>query len=88
MDILTIPEIAAILRVSVSYCYLLAKAGKLPVVRVGTCYRCTRAQLDKYLTGEWTPPTPKVKRGKKLTDYSALSFEQLTGQIPDGAKLH
>ena len=43
---LTIAETAARLHVSTAHVYRLARAGRLPAARVGTCWRIRAADLD------------------------------------------
>lgn len=47
--ILTVPEVAAYLRVSEAKVYRLVRAGRLPVVRIGKAWRFRKDLLDKWL---------------------------------------
>lgn len=47
--LLTVPEIAARLSLSVSHTYNLLKAGRIPGFRIGSCWRVERAELDDWL---------------------------------------
>jgi excisionase family DNA binding protein len=47
--LLTIPEAAAVLRISVHRCYLLAQKGILPCVHVGRCVRVDKNQLSFFI---------------------------------------
>ncbi len=48
--LLTVGEVAGIMRVSNMTVYRLIKAGQLPAIRVGKNYRIRRTDLDRYLT--------------------------------------
>jgi excisionase family DNA binding protein len=47
--ILTIPEVAALLRISEKSAYKLAQAGELPGFKVGNQWRFRRAELDGWI---------------------------------------
>lgn len=47
--ILTIPEVAALLRISEKSAYKLAQAGELPGFKVGNQRRFRRAELDAWI---------------------------------------
>jgi excisionase family DNA binding protein len=47
--VLTIPEAARLLRISAGTAYLAAKAGSLPVVKIGGSLRVPRARLEVLL---------------------------------------
>lgn len=47
--LLTVAEVADVLRVSNMTVYRLIKAGELPALRVGKNYRIRQADLDAYL---------------------------------------
>ena len=49
--LLTVQEVAMILRVSDMTVYRIIKAGKLSAVRVGKHYRIHRSDLQQYLAG-------------------------------------
>ena len=55
--LLTAPEVAALLRVSVRQVQCLAKAGEVPGFRVGRQWRFRRSQLDAWLERKSTPPS-------------------------------
>ena len=48
--LLTVGEVAALMRVSNMTVYRLIKAGQLAAIRVGKNYRIRRADVDRYLT--------------------------------------
>lgn len=48
--LLTVGEVAGIMRVSNMTVYRLIKSGQLSAIRVGKNYRIRRADVDKYLT--------------------------------------
>ncbi|MGA7730348.1 MAG: helix-turn-helix domain-containing protein [Chloroflexia bacterium] len=52
MELLTVDEVAKVLRVSVFTVRQLLKAGKLRGVKVGRQWRVRQTELDKYLAGE------------------------------------
>lgn len=47
--LLTVNEVAALMRVSNMTIYRLIKAGDLPATRVGRSYRLRQADVDAYL---------------------------------------
>jgi excisionase family DNA binding protein len=47
--LLTVAEVAAIMRVSNMTVYRLIKAGDLPALRVGKNYRIRESEVDRYL---------------------------------------
>lgn len=47
---LTVGEVAGLMRVSNMTVYRLIKSGQLSAVRVGKNYRIRRADVDRYLT--------------------------------------
>ena len=47
--LLTIPEAAALLRISVGRCYVLARRGIVPCTRVGRCIRVDVEQLSYFI---------------------------------------
>ncbi len=47
--VLTIPEVAALLRISEKSAYKLAQAGDLPAFKVGNQWRFRRAELDAWI---------------------------------------
>jgi excisionase family DNA binding protein len=49
--LLTVNEVADVLRVSNMTVYRLIKGGELPALRVGKNYRIRAAELDAYLDG-------------------------------------
>lgn len=48
--LLTVGEVASLMRVSNMTVYRLIKAGQLAAIRVGKNYRIRRADVDRYLT--------------------------------------
>ncbi|HEX2058365.1 MAG TPA: helix-turn-helix domain-containing protein [Actinomycetota bacterium] len=48
--LLTVGEVAGIMRVSNMTVYRLIKSGQLSAIRVGKNYRIRRVDVDKYLT--------------------------------------
>lgn len=52
--LLTVAEVAAVLRVSNMTVYRLIKAAELPAVRVGKSYRLREDDVDKYLADRYT----------------------------------
>ncbi|MFZ3062877.1 MAG: helix-turn-helix domain-containing protein [Actinomycetota bacterium] len=52
--LLTVPEVAAMLRVSTMTVYRLIKRGELSAIRVGRGYRITSQAVDRYLASEST----------------------------------
>ncbi|MBK6532593.1 MAG: helix-turn-helix domain-containing protein [Deltaproteobacteria bacterium] len=57
---LTIPEAAALCRVSVDVMYRLAAKGQVPAAKVGSQWRLLRSALLRWLDegGSATPPSP------------------------------
>ncbi|HSL57701.1 MAG TPA: helix-turn-helix domain-containing protein [Acidimicrobiales bacterium] len=53
-EVLTVAEVARILRVSTMTVYRLIKGGELAALRVGRSYRILRADVDRYLGGRYT----------------------------------
>lgn len=48
--LLTVGEVATLMRVSNMTVYRLIKAGQLSAIRVGKNYRIRRSDMDRYLT--------------------------------------
>ncbi|HEX2425135.1 MAG TPA: helix-turn-helix domain-containing protein [Actinomycetota bacterium] len=48
--LLTVAEVAAVMRVSNMTVYRLIKGGELPAIRVGKNYRVRESDVDKYLS--------------------------------------
>ena len=48
--LLTVGEVAAVMRVSNMTVYRLIKSAQLPAIRVGKNYRIRRGDVDRYLT--------------------------------------
>ncbi len=53
--LLTVAEVAAIMRVSNMTVYRLIRGGDLPAIRVGKNYRIRRAEAQRYLTERSVP---------------------------------
>lgn len=53
-EVLTMPEVAAVLRVNVATCYRQIKKGTfpLPLIQIGSKRMVSRRILDRYLAGE------------------------------------
>ena len=49
-SLLTVAEVAKVMRVSNMTVYRLIKSGQLSAIRVGKNYRIRRADMDRYLT--------------------------------------
>ncbi|MEO7556702.1 MAG: helix-turn-helix domain-containing protein [Acidimicrobiales bacterium] len=52
--LLTVAEVASLLRVSNMTVYRLLKAGELPSVRIGKSFRVREDDLDAYLADRYT----------------------------------
>lgn len=55
-QLLTVAEVADLLRVSTMTVYRLIRSGELPAVRVGRNYRVRRRDLDSYLQEQVVEP--------------------------------
>lgn len=55
-DLLTVAEVAEMLRVSTMTVYRLIRTGQLPAVRVGRSYRVRRGDLESYLEEQTVRP--------------------------------
>lgn len=55
-QLLTVAEVAELLRVSTMTVYRLIRSGELPAVRVGRNYRVRRGDLDSYLQEQVVEP--------------------------------
>ncbi|MDP9021254.1 MAG: helix-turn-helix domain-containing protein [Actinomycetota bacterium] len=55
-ELLTVSEVADLLRVSTMTVYRLIRSGELPAVRVGRNYRVRRGELESYLAGQVVEP--------------------------------
>lgn len=55
-ELLTVAEVAELLRVSTMTVYRLIRSGDLPAVRVGRNYRVRRGDLDTYLEEQVVEP--------------------------------
>jgi len=49
-DLLTVAEVAGLMRVSNMTVYRLIRSGDLPALRVGKSYRIRRAEVARYLS--------------------------------------
>jgi excisionase family DNA binding protein len=56
-DVLTVSEVAELLRVSQRMVQMLAGSGELPAFRVGKYWRFKRDRLDAYMEGAACPST-------------------------------
>ncbi|MBV1699525.1 MAG: helix-turn-helix domain-containing protein [Hyphomicrobiales bacterium] len=54
--LLTVPEVAEFLKVSVQSVRRLQQRRKIPFIKVGGCVRFTRNDIDLYLDGRRVPP--------------------------------
>jgi excisionase family DNA binding protein len=54
---LNVGEAGALLGVSRGTAYSLAKAGQIPIVKLGKRLLVPKAQFERLLAGQWTPPT-------------------------------
>lgn len=52
--LLTVAEVASLLRVSTMTVYRLIKAGSLPSIRIGKSYRVREDDVDQYLARQYT----------------------------------
>ena len=48
-ELFTVPEVAKLLKLSVTFVWREVRAGTLPTIRLGRSVRVTRADLDAYL---------------------------------------
>ncbi len=53
-SLLTVAEVAVLLRVSTMTVYRLIKAGEIGAVRVGKSYRIRENDVDRYLASRYT----------------------------------
>ena len=61
-QLLTVPEVAAKLKVAPSYIYRLVHQHKLPATRIGNwCIRFSPKAVDAYLAGRTTGNSRKVR---------------------------
>ncbi len=61
-EFLTIPEVAQLLRVGEKTAYTLAREGKLPAIRVGNQWRCSRKALEQWVAAGGIGEFPKPQR--------------------------
>ncbi len=61
--ILTIPEVAALLRISEKSAYKLAQAGELPAFKVGNQWRLRRVELDAWIDDQRRRPGGPAAEG-------------------------
>lgn len=59
-QLLTVAEVAELLRVSTMTVYRLIRSGELPAVRVGRNYRVRRGDLDGYLQEQVVEPEQRA----------------------------
>lgn len=52
--LVTVAEVAAVLRVSTMTVYRLINAGELPAARIGRSFRVRTGDLDRYLADRFT----------------------------------
>jgi excisionase family DNA binding protein len=70
MELLTVPDVAAILKVSRSLVYGLIASGKIPCLRIGNgrgAIRVRQEDLQRFMDGcriETAPALPRVPRPK------------------------
>lgn len=53
VELLTVPEVAAVLRVSKMTVYRKVHSGELPSVHFGRSFRIPASAMDEYLPKEW-----------------------------------
>jgi len=63
VDLLTINEVAAALRVSKMTVYRLIRAGQLPAIQVGKSFRVHHGDLAAYLSATAVQPAPDDNSG-------------------------
>lgn len=62
-EFLTIPEVAKLLRVGQKTAYTLAREGKLPAIRVGNQWRCSKKSLEQWVEAGGMAQVPKAQPG-------------------------
>lgn len=67
-EILTVSEVAQYLRVNPQTVYRKARAGELPVVRIGRAIRFRKSELDEWLRA--TSHEPLTAHGPQPTAHS------------------
>ena len=60
-EFLTLPEVAALLRIGERTAYDLARAGRIPAAKVGGQWRIRRTDLDAWLARGGEAGTPPSK---------------------------
>ncbi len=61
-EYLTIPEVALLLRIGQKTAYALAREGKLPAIRVGNQWRCSKKSLEQWASAGGVPHVPGADR--------------------------
>jgi excisionase family DNA binding protein len=64
-ELMTVDEVAAVLRVTPGFVYTHAKAGDLPAVRIGRTLRFERRIVTAVINGEVTFTAPKPSGGRR-----------------------
>jgi excisionase family DNA binding protein len=64
-DMATVPEVAALLRLSSNQVYLLVKRGDIPSVRLGGAIRCSKRALVAWMDAAPEPGLRVVGGGRR-----------------------
>lgn len=72
-EVLTIPEVAAVLRMHFDTAYRQIKAGTFPVrvIQIGSRYKVLRVDLERFLAGTATAPTAASDPGAEALAMKA-----------------
>ena len=62
-EILTLPEVALLLKVAEKTVYTMAQRGELPAFKVGGQWRFRRADLDAWIDAKLGAPTATARTG-------------------------
>lgn len=62
-EVLTVPEVADLLRVTTKTVYKLIRAGALKSFRVGRVMRCRRHEVDRFIAEREQSSAPHVEGG-------------------------
>ena len=60
-EVMTIPEVAQLLRVTAKTVYKLVRAGALRSFRVGRVMRCRRHEVDRFMADREQSSRPRVE---------------------------
>jgi excisionase family DNA binding protein len=82
--ILTLQEVAALLKIGRKTAYTMVQRGELPAFRVRGQWRCRRADLDEWIAKQVAGPERKTNEVGKGTTANGDTGPDKRGEKPGG----